>query len=192
MIGVMPGTFQLPTSETRHSGAHSRCLPHVAGGARSVRDADQFEVLGRLKPARHASMQAPDRDLRVVAARLRDTHPVNRNLDVRVEALVRSRRRQPDAPRRLARVRGGPLPARDCLRQRGRSLSCAIGQTTAGAGGANRPRGRTSAAGPATAGRSGQPVGDCGRRGGGPGRAARSDAARLWPGAAAHRRDPSR
>jgi predicted permease len=84
VVGVMPRTFQLPTSETRFWRPLS-VLP-LWPAAQSVRDSDQFEVLGRLKPG--VTVDQAGADLRVVAARLRDAHAVNRNLDIRLEPLA--------------------------------------------------------------------------------------------------------
>ena len=83
VIGVMPGAFQLPTSDTRFWRPLSVLSTWTA--MQSVRDSDQFEVLGRLKPG--VSVDQAKADLAVVAGRLRQAHAVNANLDVRMMSL---------------------------------------------------------------------------------------------------------
>ena len=80
VIGVMPGTFQLPTRDTRFWRPLS-VLP-LWPGTRSIRDSDQFEVLGRLEPG--VRFEEARAEMRVIAARLREAHAVNRNVDVRI------------------------------------------------------------------------------------------------------------
>lgn len=80
VIGVMAGSFQLPTSDTRFwrpvGGLASRAL------AATERDGDGIEVIGRLAPA--ASIEGARAEMSVIAARLREEHAVNRNRDIRV------------------------------------------------------------------------------------------------------------
>jgi putative ABC transport system permease protein len=83
VIGVMPRTFQLPTRETRLWRPLS-VLP-LWPATKSVRDGDQFEVLGRLRPG--VSFEAARAEMGVIAARLRDAHAVNRNIDIQIAPL---------------------------------------------------------------------------------------------------------
>jgi predicted permease len=53
--------------------------------ASTVRDSDQFEVLGRLKPG--VSLDEARTELQAIAAGLRQTHRVNENIDVRIHPL---------------------------------------------------------------------------------------------------------
>src|SRR5262249_4323277 len=55
-------------------------------GTLSVRDSDQFEVIGRLAPGVRFEEAAVE--MRMIAARLRQAHPVNANLDIRIVPLV--------------------------------------------------------------------------------------------------------
>lgn len=80
VIGVMPRTFQLPTNETRFWAPLS-VSPWWAG-ASSARDGDGIEVIARLK--RGVRLQDATAEIRVIAARLREAHSVNRNRDVRM------------------------------------------------------------------------------------------------------------
>jgi putative ABC transport system permease protein len=84
ILGVMPQTFQLPTSETRFWRPLS-VLP-LWPATQTVRDSDQFEVLGRLAPG--VTLDQARTEMRAIAARLRQAHAVNQNLDVRVESLA--------------------------------------------------------------------------------------------------------
>jgi putative ABC transport system permease protein len=84
ILGVMPRTFQLPTAGTRFWRPLS--LLSLWPATQSVRDGDQFEVLGRLAPG--VTIDRARADLRDIAAQLRRAHAVNRNLDIRVEALA--------------------------------------------------------------------------------------------------------
>jgi putative ABC transport system permease protein len=83
VIGVMPRAFQLPTRDTRFWRPLS-VLP-LWPGAVAVRDGDQFEVLGRLAPG--VRFEDARAELRLIAARLREAHAVNRNLDIRMVSL---------------------------------------------------------------------------------------------------------
>jgi putative ABC transport system permease protein len=83
VIGVMPRTFQLPSRDTRFWRPLS-VLP-LWPGTKSVRDGDQFEVLGRLAPG--VRFDAAAAEMNVIAARLREAHPVNRNVDIRITPL---------------------------------------------------------------------------------------------------------
>ena len=83
IVGVMPRTFQLPTKETRLWRPLSMMPRWPAQLA--IRDGDQFEVLGRLRPGtRIGEAQA---EMEIIAHRLRAEHDVNRNLDIRVTPL---------------------------------------------------------------------------------------------------------
>lgn len=79
VIGVMPRTFQLPTSDTRFWRPLS--VLSLWPATRSIRDSDQFEVLGRLKPG--VRFKEARAEMSVIAARLREAHAVNRNIDIR-------------------------------------------------------------------------------------------------------------
>ena len=157
----MPRTFQLPTSDTRfwrplsvlplwpettvgpRQRQHSRCLAASRRGS-------------RFEEARA--------EMAVIAARLREAHAVNRNIDVRIIPLVRSRGRQPDTPRHVARVCRGAVPARHRVRQRRRPALGASRPAAARAGGPLRARRRAGPAGPPAAGRRRQPLGRGQRR----------------------------
>lgn len=80
VIGVMPRTFQLPTRDTRFWRPLS-VLP-LWPETTSVRDSDQFEVLGRLKAG--IGFDEARAEMAVIAARLREAHAVNRNVDIRI------------------------------------------------------------------------------------------------------------
>ena len=84
VIGVMPRTFRLPTRDTRFW----RPLSVVSSwpAMKTIRDSDQFEVLGRLAPG--VRFDEARAEMEIIAARLRDTYPVNRNLDVRIAPLA--------------------------------------------------------------------------------------------------------
>ena len=87
VIGVMPASFRLPTADTRLWRPLS-----VTGRwwrqAQAVRDADAFEVIGRLAPG--AVMDDAAAELAGIAEGLRQQHESNRGLDVRVLPLVDS------------------------------------------------------------------------------------------------------
>ena len=80
VLGVMPRTFQLPTSDTRFW----RPLSDVPGWpeTRSIRDGDSIEVLGRLAPG--VRFEEATAEMAAIAARLREAHAVNSNVDVRI------------------------------------------------------------------------------------------------------------
>ncbi len=84
IIGVMPRTFQLPSRETRLW----RPLSVLALWPRtlSVRDSDQFEVIGRLAPG--VRFEEAAAEMRVIGAQLRQAHAVNANVDIRIVPLV--------------------------------------------------------------------------------------------------------
>ena len=83
ILGVMPQTFHLPTRETRFW----RPLSVVTGwrDARFSRDGDGYEVIGRLAPS--VRLDAARTEMSLVAARLRDAHAENTNLDIRIVPL---------------------------------------------------------------------------------------------------------
>jgi predicted permease len=93
VIGVMPQTFQLPTRETRIWRPLSLAM---WPGTLSARDGDQFEVLGRLHPG--VTFEEAASEMRSIAARLREAHAVNENLDIRIiplsDHLIGSRTRR--------------------------------------------------------------------------------------------------
>ena len=78
--GVMAQAFQLPTKDTRLWVPLS-VLPWW-NGARSARDGDGIEVIGRLRPG--VRLDEARTEMTAIAARLRASHPVNQNLDVRL------------------------------------------------------------------------------------------------------------
>ena len=80
VIGVMPRTFQLPSRETRLWRPLS-VLP-LWPETMSVRDSDQFEVIGRLAPG--VRFEEAAAEMQVIGARLRQAHAVNANLDIRI------------------------------------------------------------------------------------------------------------
>ena len=84
VIGVMPRTFRLPTSDTRFWRPLS-LLPLWAK-AQFIRDSDQFEVLGRLKPG--VRLEDAQREMGLIAARLRETYDENRDRDIRVISIL--------------------------------------------------------------------------------------------------------
>ena len=83
VVGVMPRTFQLPTRDTRLWRPLSliQQWPRIL----SVRDGDQFEVLGRLRPG--TAFEDAAAEMRAIAAGLRTEYHVNQNLDIRVTPL---------------------------------------------------------------------------------------------------------
>jgi putative ABC transport system permease protein len=84
IVGVMPRTFQLPTRETRLWRPLS-VLPQWLG-ALSVRDSDQFEVIGRLAPG--AGFGEAAAEMHVIGDRLRQAHAANANVDIRIVPLA--------------------------------------------------------------------------------------------------------
>ena len=84
IIGVMPRAFQLPSRETRLWRPLS-VLP-LWPGTLSIRDSDQFEVIGRLAPG--VRFEEAAAEMQVIGARLRGAHAVNSNVDVRIVPLV--------------------------------------------------------------------------------------------------------
>ena len=80
VLGVMPRTFQLPTSDTRFW----RPLSMLPGWpeTQSIRDGDGIEVIGRLAPG--VRFEDATAEMAVIAARLREAHAVNSNVDVRI------------------------------------------------------------------------------------------------------------
>ena len=85
VIGVMPRSFQLPTADTRFWRPLA-VLGRWWQGAQRDREGDGFEVIGRLKP--HVGIDDAKTEMALIAARLRDAHPENRNRDIRVGTLV--------------------------------------------------------------------------------------------------------
>jgi putative ABC transport system permease protein len=83
VLGVMARTFHLPTSDTRFWRPLS--LSPWWAAARSVRATDGIEVIARLAPG--VRLEDARAEMSVIAARLRDTHPFNRNLDIRAISL---------------------------------------------------------------------------------------------------------
>jgi putative ABC transport system permease protein len=85
IIGVMPATFQLPLTGTLLWRPLS-----VTGewwrAAQSIRDADAFEVIGRLAPG--VELSDARQEMALIAARLREAHGSNRGLDVRLHPLL--------------------------------------------------------------------------------------------------------
>jgi predicted permease len=80
IVGVMPRTFQVPTPDTRlwrPLATMSRWPKPLA-----IRDGDQFEVLGRLRPG--VDIERARAEMAAIAQRLRTEYEVNRNLDIRV------------------------------------------------------------------------------------------------------------
>ena len=80
----MPRTFQLPSRDTRLWRPLS-VLP-LWPETMSVRDSDQFEVIGRLAPG--VRFEEAAAEMQVIGARLRQAHAVNANLDIRIVPLV--------------------------------------------------------------------------------------------------------
>ena len=66
---------------TRDSGGRSRSCP-VWPETKSIRDGDGIEVIGRLAPG--VRFEDATAEMAVIAARLREAHAVNRNVDVRI------------------------------------------------------------------------------------------------------------
>ena len=66
ILGVMARTFQLPSSGTAVEAAVGLA---VVAGTISIRDGDQFEVIGRLAPG--VRFEAATAEMQVIAARLR-------------------------------------------------------------------------------------------------------------------------
>jgi len=85
VVGVMPRSFQFPTVDTRLWRPIS-VLGRWWQGALRVRDGDSFEVIGRLAP--NARIDDARAEMKVIAARLRDAYPENKELDVRVTSLA--------------------------------------------------------------------------------------------------------
>jgi predicted permease len=86
IIGVMPHAFQIPSNDTRLWRPISVSpLWDLTRMADFSRDGDAFEVIGRLAPNR--TIDEARAEMRVIAARLRDTYEGNKNLDVRVTPL---------------------------------------------------------------------------------------------------------
>jgi predicted permease len=86
IIGVMPHAFHLPSSDTRLWRPISVSpLWEITKLSGLARDGDAFEVIGRLAPNR--TFDDSRAEMRLIAARLRDTYEGNRNLDVRVTPL---------------------------------------------------------------------------------------------------------
>jgi predicted permease len=86
ILGVMPRTFQLPSKETKFWRPLSTQAYWIPNTTEPARGGDGFEVIGRL--ARGGSVDAIQAEMRVIAARLRDAHPANANMDVRVMSLA--------------------------------------------------------------------------------------------------------
>lgn len=84
IVGVMPGSFQLPTPDTRLWRPLS-VLGKWWDDVQHIRDGDSFEVIGRLAPT--ATVEDAAAEMAVIASRLREAHDVNRRLDVRVTSL---------------------------------------------------------------------------------------------------------
>jgi putative ABC transport system permease protein len=86
IIGVMPNAFQIPSSDTRLWRPISVSpLWDIARISDLDRAGDAFEVIGRLAPDRR--FDDARAEMRLIAARLRDTYEGNKNLDVRVTPL---------------------------------------------------------------------------------------------------------
>jgi putative ABC transport system permease protein len=84
VVGVMPRTFQLPTRDTRLWRPMS--VQSLWPAALTVRDSDQFEVLGRLAPG--VTVEEAAAEMQVIGARLRQAHAENANVDIRIVPLV--------------------------------------------------------------------------------------------------------
>jgi putative ABC transport system permease protein len=84
IVGVMPRTFHLPTADTRFWRPYS-VLPEWPK-VKSVRDSDQIEVIGRLAPG--VAVKDAEAEMAVIAARLREAHAVNVNVDIRIVPLL--------------------------------------------------------------------------------------------------------
>jgi predicted permease len=86
IIGVMPHAFHIPSSDTRLWRPISVSpLWEITKLSGLARDGDAFEVIGRLAPNR--TFDDARAEMRLIAARLRDTYEGNTNLDVRVTPL---------------------------------------------------------------------------------------------------------
>jgi putative ABC transport system permease protein len=89
IIGVMPYAFQIPSNDTRLwrpiSASPFREIADLSKMSGLQRDGDAFEVIGRLAP--HRTIDEGQADMRLIAARLRETYEGNKNLDVRVTPL---------------------------------------------------------------------------------------------------------
>ena len=79
----MPRSFQLPTSDTRFWRPYT-ALPGW-DEFKSIRDSDGLEVLGRLAPG--FRIEDAVAEMSVIAARLREAHAVNRDVDIRIVPL---------------------------------------------------------------------------------------------------------
>ena len=80
VIGVMARTFQLPTSDTRLWGPLS--ISPSWASATGERDGDGIEVIGRVWS--HVRLEDAQAEMSVIAARLRESHTVNKGRDIRV------------------------------------------------------------------------------------------------------------
>ena len=89
IIGVMPHAFQIPSSDTRLWRPISVSpfweIANIEKVSGLARDGDAFEVIGRLAP--NHTFDDARAEMRLIAARLRDTYEGNKNLDVRVTPL---------------------------------------------------------------------------------------------------------
>jgi predicted permease len=89
IIGVMPYAFQIPSNDTRLwrpiSASPFREIADLSKMSGLQRDGDAFEVIGRLAP--HRTIDDAQAEMRLIAARLRETYEGNKNLDVRVTPL---------------------------------------------------------------------------------------------------------
>jgi putative ABC transport system permease protein len=89
IIGVMPDAFQIPSNDTRLwrpiSASPFREIADLSKLSGLQRDGDAFEVIGRLAP--HRTIDEARTEMRLIAARLRETYAGNKNLDVRVTPL---------------------------------------------------------------------------------------------------------
>jgi putative ABC transport system permease protein len=85
VIGVMPRRFQLPTKETRLWRPAPALTWWESTQTETARGGDAFEVIGRLAPG--ATLEEAQAEMQVIAARLRETHEVNQNRDIRIVPL---------------------------------------------------------------------------------------------------------
>jgi predicted permease len=85
VIGVMARSFQLPTADTR-LWRPLAVLGRWWESSQRVREADSFEVIGRLAP--DVSVEDAQAEMALIAGRLRQAFPENQNLDIRVRSLV--------------------------------------------------------------------------------------------------------
>jgi predicted permease len=83
IVGVLPRAFQLPTKETR-LWRPLATMPRWPAQL-SVRDGDQFEVLGRLQPG--VRIDEAQTEMGVIARRLRETYEASQDLDIRLTPL---------------------------------------------------------------------------------------------------------